>query len=32
MHLPCRIEVNARIRGASEPAPVLEMPLEKLIG
>ena len=28
MHLPCRIEVNARIRGASEPAPVLE----KLIG
>jgi lipopolysaccharide transport system ATP-binding protein len=28
MRLPCRIEVNARIRGASGPAPVLE----KLIG
>lgn len=24
VRLPCRIEVNARIRGASEPAPVLE--------
>ena len=28
MHLPCRIEVNARIRGASAPAAVFEMPLE----
>jgi hypothetical protein len=32
MHLPCRIEVNARIRGASEAAPVIEKQLEKLIG
>ncbi len=32
MHLPCRIEVNARIRGASQPAARLETPLEKLIG
>jgi lipopolysaccharide transport system ATP-binding protein len=32
MHLPCRVEVNARIRGASQPAPVIETPLEKLIG
>jgi lipopolysaccharide transport system ATP-binding protein len=32
MHLPCRIEVNARIRGVSEPAARLEIPLEKLIG
>jgi hypothetical protein len=32
MHLPCRIEVNARIRSASEPAPVIGKLLEKLIG
>jgi len=32
LHLPCRIEVNARIRGASQPAGLSERPLEKLRG
>ena len=36
MHLPCRVEVNARVRssepGAAKPAPEFETPLEKLIG
>jgi lipopolysaccharide transport system ATP-binding protein len=32
MRLPCRIEVNARIRGASEPPAVSRKVLEKLIG